>query len=246
MSGTARSGRRDVPEPDYNGGRQQLALPIERSSSPRAGTPGPASDPLAELARLIGQNDPFAEFGRDPRAAPRTRRAPWRRACAAVQQRSRHRITAAIRCCGTTPTGTALRNDAPPRYSVRASPKLRHRSGAATRSTTRRHAMPRITRRVTATTSLRRPAWRGEAAARLPPTRSHCRRGSMRPLPGEQSYDAQSFRRSPACDPVWTAAISRNAPATTRPAYQPAPEPAAVSAGALSARAGRRPDAAAA
>src|ERR1019366_1369425 len=34
-----------------------------------------ASDPLAELARLIGQNDPFAEFGRDGArrgAAPQT------------------------------------------------------------------------------------------------------------------------------------------------------------------------------
>jgi hypothetical protein len=27
--------------------------------------PGSGSDPLAELARLIGQNDPFSEFGRD-------------------------------------------------------------------------------------------------------------------------------------------------------------------------------------
>jgi hypothetical protein len=31
----------------------------------------PSSDPLAELARLIGQNDPFAEFGRDAGRAPR-------------------------------------------------------------------------------------------------------------------------------------------------------------------------------
>lgn len=37
----------------------------------RAGAPAPAApgDPLAELARLIGQNDPFSEFGRD--GAPR-------------------------------------------------------------------------------------------------------------------------------------------------------------------------------
>jgi hypothetical protein len=28
----------------------------------------PASDPLAELARLIGQSDPFSEYGREPRA----------------------------------------------------------------------------------------------------------------------------------------------------------------------------------
>ncbi|MFZ0846412.1 MAG: SPOR domain-containing protein, partial [Pseudolabrys sp.] len=42
----------------------------------RSGQPGKAlgggSDPLAELARLIGQNDPFSEFGRDGvrRSAP--------------------------------------------------------------------------------------------------------------------------------------------------------------------------------
>src|ERR1044071_9701835 len=29
---------------------------------------GSANDPLAELARLIGQNDPFAEFGRKQQA----------------------------------------------------------------------------------------------------------------------------------------------------------------------------------
>ncbi len=46
-----------------------------RSSDPFARTPGPdgqGSDPLAELARLIGQSDPFSDIGRDPRvAAPR-------------------------------------------------------------------------------------------------------------------------------------------------------------------------------
>jgi hypothetical protein len=41
-----------------------------RSSDPYGRAPGPsaqANDPLAELARLIGQNDPFAEFGQDGR-----------------------------------------------------------------------------------------------------------------------------------------------------------------------------------
>lgn len=37
----------------------------EASARPGAGGSAPASDPLAELARLIGQNDPFSEFGRD-------------------------------------------------------------------------------------------------------------------------------------------------------------------------------------
>ena len=34
-------------------------------ASQRSGAPASANDPLAELARLIGQNDPFSEFGRD-------------------------------------------------------------------------------------------------------------------------------------------------------------------------------------
>jgi hypothetical protein len=41
-----------------------------RSSDPYDRPNGPASDPLAELARLIGQNEPFADLGRDSRAAP--------------------------------------------------------------------------------------------------------------------------------------------------------------------------------
>ena len=35
-----------------------------------SGGRGSGNDPLAELARLIGQSDPFAEFGRDARRAP--------------------------------------------------------------------------------------------------------------------------------------------------------------------------------
>src|SRR5450631_2347671 len=47
-------------------------------SAPGA-TPNSDSDPLAELARLIGQTDPFAEFGRDNarRAAAPPPTANW-------------------------------------------------------------------------------------------------------------------------------------------------------------------------
>lgn len=54
-----------------------------RSNEPQprnapSATPGPSSDPLAELARLIGQNDPFAEFGRDGgRRAPPQPAPEW-------------------------------------------------------------------------------------------------------------------------------------------------------------------------
>ncbi len=44
--------------------------PVRNTSGAAAGSSS-GRDPLAELARLIGQNDPFAEFGRDG-----TRRAP--------------------------------------------------------------------------------------------------------------------------------------------------------------------------
>src|SRR5438046_1205518 len=49
------------------------------------------SDPLSELARLIGQSDPFAEFGKgSPRSSERVASAPttggydWRKAAAAM------------------------------------------------------------------------------------------------------------------------------------------------------------------
>jgi SPOR domain len=65
--------------------------PIRASQPPVRNAPGatPAAssgnDPLAELARLIGQNDPFAEYGRDgrraaaqaPAAAPAPREAAY-------------------------------------------------------------------------------------------------------------------------------------------------------------------------
>src|SRR5262249_46930058 len=41
--------------------RRDVAAPTVRE-------PASAGDPLAELARLIGQNDPFAEFGREAQA----------------------------------------------------------------------------------------------------------------------------------------------------------------------------------
>ncbi len=50
---------------------QRPYRPNDARSAPQ-GTSAAANDPLAELARLIGQSDPFAEFGRDAarRAAP--------------------------------------------------------------------------------------------------------------------------------------------------------------------------------
>jgi hypothetical protein len=49
-----------------------------RADDPRGTAPSGGSDPLAELARLIGQTDPFAEYGREgaQRAAPPQQHAP--------------------------------------------------------------------------------------------------------------------------------------------------------------------------
>jgi hypothetical protein len=50
-------------------------MPVRGAPAPAPGPQG--GDPLAELARLIGQNDPFAEFGRDGRrAAPQRASEP--------------------------------------------------------------------------------------------------------------------------------------------------------------------------
>ena len=47
---------------DDNNARYRSNAPLGRGPAPSA----PANDPLAELARLIGQNDPFGEYAREP------------------------------------------------------------------------------------------------------------------------------------------------------------------------------------
>ena len=64
------------------------------SEPPRGAEQARASDPLAELARLIGQSDPFAEFGRsnsrqtqhETQAAPATSQDEWQYAQARDQR----------------------------------------------------------------------------------------------------------------------------------------------------------------
>src|SRR5882757_9423252 len=51
---------------DNSNARFRPSDPFGRGTGPSA----PANDPLAELARLIGQNDPFAEFGNRPQGQP--------------------------------------------------------------------------------------------------------------------------------------------------------------------------------
>ena len=51
---------RDRPYPDDDFARDDSSAPQRPAQS----------DPLAELARLIGQTDPFSTFGRDGRQPP--------------------------------------------------------------------------------------------------------------------------------------------------------------------------------
>ena len=57
-------------------------MPTRSAPSVAPGTGSSGSDPLAELARLIGQNDPFAEYGRQNKA----QRAPAPQPAAAYAQ----------------------------------------------------------------------------------------------------------------------------------------------------------------
>ncbi|HEY4404045.1 MAG TPA: hypothetical protein VGN55_05265, partial [Xanthobacteraceae bacterium] len=68
--------------------------PVRRANAPAAPKDAAASDPLAELARLIGQSDPFAELERNSghAAEPRQRAEPpasdWRQTAAALARES--------------------------------------------------------------------------------------------------------------------------------------------------------------
>jgi hypothetical protein len=68
--------------------------PTRRAGAPAAPRDAGGSDPLAELARLIGQNDSFAELernsGHSPEARPRTDSPPsdWRKTAAALARES--------------------------------------------------------------------------------------------------------------------------------------------------------------
>lgn len=54
---------------DDNSARYRSTDPSGRGPAPATPPAAPASDPLAELARLIGRNDPFSEYGREARPA---------------------------------------------------------------------------------------------------------------------------------------------------------------------------------
>jgi hypothetical protein len=61
---------------DQNYNRPYRANDQNRRPSPQGPTPASGNDPLAELARLIGQNDPFAEYNPSASRAHEDSRAP--------------------------------------------------------------------------------------------------------------------------------------------------------------------------
>jgi hypothetical protein len=68
--------------------------PARRASAPAAPRDAGGSDPLAELARLIGQSDPFAEYDRNSAHATETQQraeqpaSDWRKTAAALARES--------------------------------------------------------------------------------------------------------------------------------------------------------------
>jgi hypothetical protein len=68
---------------DQNYNRPYRANDPNRRPNPQAPSNAPGNDPLAELARLIGQNDPFADYNssasrsREDSQAPAASRADW-------------------------------------------------------------------------------------------------------------------------------------------------------------------------
>jgi SPOR domain len=72
---------------DHTLGSYRSTDPQRRASEPaRPNEQAGSGDPLAELARLIGQSDPFAEFGRSSRRAARQAQTPATSPAAAEQQ----------------------------------------------------------------------------------------------------------------------------------------------------------------
>src|SRR5215510_11546258 len=74
---------------DHTLGSYRSTDPQRRASEPaRPNEQAGSGDPLAELARLIGQSDPFAEFGRSSRRTTRQAQAqPQATSPAAAEQR---------------------------------------------------------------------------------------------------------------------------------------------------------------
>src|ERR1700732_2487274 len=69
--------------------------PARRANAPAAPRDAGGSDPLAELARLIGQSDPFTDAGKnsgpaaaEPRPRADTSSSDWRKTAAALARES--------------------------------------------------------------------------------------------------------------------------------------------------------------
>ena len=213
------------------------------------GPAAPATDPLAELARLIGRNDPFSEYGRTARPAAVTAAKP---APAAI----RHRSTAAP----APPYATE-----PPHYS---------RSGAAVTPSPRRYSPePSALQSQPDRHSRRRPRY----AADYPPRAYDDQAGHNDwPVPAPPPAPSLSGQRTPRAAAAAAAAHplritttratpARISPASPMPIRRPSRDglfarscrlrrrglsgsagPARLCAAALSARAGSRRHAAAA
>ena len=204
----AGDGHRGPPRPTgtgNNGGRRQRSLsindPFDRGPARRA-----ANDPLAELARLIGQNDPFSEFGRDrPPGGTARRRRLIRRAL--QLEPSRAAVSPASRLSPRLPAAR--------RASARRHVPLSLRRAALQSRAGRRHtgvtSAPRYAadiRRAHTDNQAGHNDWPGCRRRRRAPRsrraiRSHCRRGHRmcrRPPPSHVNtgYAESEFGSSPS------------------------------------------------
>ena len=131
--------------------------PIERSLWPRGRRRRRRrSDPLAELARLIGQNDPFAEFGRDRRAAGAAGRRRAATASSTAAIRTTIRCRRSTRRAGYRAGATRHSSDYGQDLQPRPRPRLRQRSGAAATAGDRAPRRDSAPAAVAAATQLRR------------------------------------------------------------------------------------------
>ena len=121
-----------------NDGQRRGGRPSGPSDQPAG------SDPLPELARLIGQSDPFADFGqKNPRSSERVATAPsssgsdWRKTAAAMPAYDTHDDAPAVRGRAAARAGSrrpGRRDGAAGREDdrVTTTPRARRRSGLVT------------------------------------------------------------------------------------------------------------------
>ena len=230
---------------DDNNSRYRSNDPFGRGPAPT----GPANDPLAELARLIGQSDPFAEFGaRAARAgAARRRRAAMPQRYAPSDRAPRHRHDSRrpryARAAPRYRSGTARLRALPHDDPAADAPRIGRRRRSSRRRASRDHAIRRGRRAALRRRSACADDWPGGAARARP-----IRRRSVRIAVAASGRAAPTMPRALAIaipSPLWTV-IQPDRSGFDPAGYQPEPEPPPFAQPLYPHEPDGRPDAAAA